>query len=91
MAEIVLPFKVANHTDPVTRKTVLIVRNAHNHQSSTRLKNFQDCMKGLDGATYRGGDAVQNSKAVRAGFTSRAKGCAGRGGGRMERRERALA
>lgn len=80
MPRISLPFSVANHTDPVTRKTELIVRNAHNHQSSKRLKDFQRCVaEKMRGKTFRGQGAVQDSVAVRSTFTQAAKGCAGRG------------
>ena len=44
MAKFVGQFSVANHTDVVTGQTDLVIRNAHNHQTSTRLKNFQRCV-----------------------------------------------
>lgn len=67
-------------TNPVSRERKTFWRNAHNHQTSKRLKDFQACVRSeMEGKTFRGQGAVTDSRNIRSAFTSAAKACSGRG------------
>lgn len=76
-----LELTVNLHRDPVTGATKSFVRTKHARQSSSRLKAHNQCVaEQMRGFTARGGDATQDSMAVRDRFTQASKACAGRGG-----------
>jgi len=78
MPKITTMFSAANHTDPVTGQTSLIIRNAHNHQTSGVLKRFQKCVADKRrGQRATGNTPRERAINARAQQAAAAKACAG--------------
>lgn len=81
-AGVTLNFTYYQHRDPVTGEIKGAVRSAHSRQSSPRLQAHKRCVaEGMRGTHVGGGDARQDSIAIREKFAQVSKGCA-RGGSR---------
>jgi hypothetical protein len=73
-----LQFRPYERRDPVTGSVNTWIRTAHAHQTSPRLVAFKRCVRQqLEGHNYRGGNAADNSRAVRAGLAAAARSCSG--------------
>lgn len=77
-----IPQEFWEHRDPVSGQVKTFMRNSHARQSSPRLEAFKKCVaEGMRGTSARGGNAREDSVAIRDRFTQVAKSCS-RGGHR---------
>lgn len=74
-------FTAYSHRDPVSGSVKTVLRTKHSRQSSPRLRAHKACMRrGMEGKTFRGQGAVQDSRNIRETFAAVSRQCAGSGG-----------